>query len=559
MTIKMSGGVFTSFEGKAMNNKTAVGYSRVSIEKLVKEEYLQTQKEKIQAYCRFKSWELKDIYVEEDIRDAAEIRPRLDKLLADAANHEFDIVIVTDLNRFGRDLLDLKQNIEALKSFGISFVSIDDGIDGASSSDGDLIINLLGAIYRFERDSIIQRTQKKRLAEWKGKRTFVGSLPYCYTWNKKTQQVETISDEVAVYQRIVTSFLDLGVSLTKLALELEKESVPTRRLGNKWCTGVLSQILSYDVYCTGRLVTKNAVYDCKPLIYPSKWNALQEKLKDAKSRSGRPAKAAEVFLLHGLLQCGHCGSKIMTHYSPVPRKSGEYLRRYVCYWHEANPSKLAGHPRCPLERLSADNLEEQVMRSLQRHLLDFNPNPKRWDEKEKELQQEIALLENEKREWNSSFENLDRLRKETNFDPVAWVKMYEDDTAAVQRIERNISEKRDELGKVGQSKSDAEFLCEFGTEVLAHLRIFVQNILTAPLQVRQRLIAGSIAGRIVVKSLPDGLYEISIPWRFNLPLLRQILNEVTPPQPPTGTDGGAVSRDLEERWKLHFGSRTNPM
>ena len=114
--------------------------------------------------------------------------------------------------------------------------------------------------------------------------------------------------------------------------------------------------------------------------------------------------------------------------------------------------------------------------------------------------------------------------------------MFHEDTTAKQRIAMNLVERRDELEKVTRSKSEQEFLRKFRDEAVDHLHLFIEHIMAAPLQVKQKLISGSIEGKITIKSLSDGGFEISIPWKLSLPLLQEILNEVTPPD--DGPQGG---------------------
>ena len=60
------------------------------------------------------------IYADEGISGTkVKKRKEFQKLMEDAKNGEFDMVLVKDISRFARNTVDLLQNIRSLKSMGI--------------------------------------------------------------------------------------------------------------------------------------------------------------------------------------------------------------------------------------------------------------------------------------------------------------------------------------------------------------------------------------------------------------------------------------------------------
>ncbi len=55
-------------------------------------------------YAARKGWQIYDFYVDEDYSGADRDRPSFDRLLRDAKNREFTIVLCKTQNRFLRDL-----------------------------------------------------------------------------------------------------------------------------------------------------------------------------------------------------------------------------------------------------------------------------------------------------------------------------------------------------------------------------------------------------------------------------------------------------------------------
>lgn len=83
-------------------------------------------------------------------------RPELDKLLEQL--RPGDKVVVYKLDRLGRSLKHLIEQVEDFKSKGIEFESLQEKID-TTSSTGNLIFHIFGAIAEFERGIIKERVQ----------------------------------------------------------------------------------------------------------------------------------------------------------------------------------------------------------------------------------------------------------------------------------------------------------------------------------------------------------------------------------------------------------------
>ncbi len=82
------------------------------------------------------------------------------KGLADALSHlrAGDTLVVWRLDRLGRTLPHLIETVEDLKARGIGFKSLTESIDTTTSA-GQLIFHLFGALAEFERNLIRERTQ----------------------------------------------------------------------------------------------------------------------------------------------------------------------------------------------------------------------------------------------------------------------------------------------------------------------------------------------------------------------------------------------------------------
>lgn len=70
-----------------------------------------------------------------------------------------DTLIVTKLDRIGRDSIDVQQTVQWFLTEGIRLVVLQLGNLDLTSSAGSLMVKMLAAVADFERDLIIERTQ----------------------------------------------------------------------------------------------------------------------------------------------------------------------------------------------------------------------------------------------------------------------------------------------------------------------------------------------------------------------------------------------------------------
>jgi DNA invertase Pin-like site-specific DNA recombinase len=95
------------------------------------------------------------VYVDK-LSGARDSRPALNDLMFAARQHCFNAVIVWKLDRLGRSLQHLMQIIQEFKSNKIDFICTSQPIDTTTSS-GELVFHIFGAIAQFERELIVER------------------------------------------------------------------------------------------------------------------------------------------------------------------------------------------------------------------------------------------------------------------------------------------------------------------------------------------------------------------------------------------------------------------
>lgn len=107
-----------------------------------------------------------------------------------------DTLIVTKLDRLGRDSLDVQKNIQWFKESGIRLVVLQLGNLDLTSSSGALIVGVLSSIAAFERELLIERTQAG-LARAKAQGKKLGRKPKI-SQEQRLEIVQSVKDGVSI-------------------------------------------------------------------------------------------------------------------------------------------------------------------------------------------------------------------------------------------------------------------------------------------------------------------------------------------------------------------------
>ncbi|MGO9373011.1 MAG: recombinase family protein [Syntrophobacteraceae bacterium] len=552
--------------------KRAVGYIRVSSPKQVEGHGLETQRNQIIEYCSRKEngFQQGEIYEDAGVSGAKIRREDFERLMEDAHQHKFDVVVCADLTRFGRSATDLHVNVQKLKDLKIEFHCIKGSIKITSEHDAfsNFQFSMLTAVAEFEREMIFIRTHDTRDALRQSKRIFVGQLPFGYEWNGETEEIVQIEDEIKVYKRMVEYYLDLEKSLMDIALQLNKERKPTKK-GSKWDAPSVSKLFHYTIYkgeiiCNTKFMDAKGkilcdkpqedwvYYDAPEAITSKRWNELQNRLSSGAKRSGKPSKYKNKFLLHKLMNCGICGAGInCVEHSPSKR------RYYQCRWRSVPPKTLELHNRsqCKLPPVPAEFLESLVY-SIFRSGLGLNDKsgeiiakPIDFGKSIEQKQYIVGKIKAEIAENEKAIRNLIKFvksaKEDDNLEP-ARTEQRECDSM-LKSLRHELKEEQEKLAILMEKQDEQELLAQIVNNPEEKAGI-IRQLDELSFHNKQRLLAGSITAPIIIsgdKELRAHLVEhlwmqieatgpagqtldIDVglpPLRLNRPLLHDIFGE----------------------------------
>lgn len=337
------------------------------------------------------NWVVYDTYKDEDLSGAGEYRPGYERLISDANNKKFEIVLCKTQHRFTRDLEVVEKVIHSdFKRLGIRFVGVVDGADtdNKGNKKSRQINGLVNEWYIESISEDIRNTfQAKREAG-----QFIGSFaPFGYKKNPDNKH-QLIEDKEAadVVRKIFKLYLE-GYGTHTIAQILTDEGIPKpseykKQNGSKlkipkvskyglWGHTTINRILRNPVYIgtleQGKETTVSykdrtriskpksewtIVKNChEPIISKSDFYKVQEDI-DSKRRVQKKQPKAHIFA--NKLRCGECGGSMLR--SATNTRNNKRQEMQYAYFKCKN-GHLSGNRICDYRnRISYDDLYNSV-------------------------------------------------------------------------------------------------------------------------------------------------------------------------------------------------------
>jgi DNA invertase Pin-like site-specific DNA recombinase len=143
-------------------------YARVSTLNGHQDPSMQTRE--LEEYCQRRGWQIHDLYVDNGVSGKKDSRPELNRMMQDAHERRFSVVVVWRFDRFARSVSHLLRALETFNALGVQFVSLSEQVD-TSTPTGKMVFTVLGAVAELERNLIVERVRAGlRHARAKGKR-----------------------------------------------------------------------------------------------------------------------------------------------------------------------------------------------------------------------------------------------------------------------------------------------------------------------------------------------------------------------------------------------------
>jgi site-specific DNA recombinase len=311
-------------------------YTRKSTEEGLDQDFnsLDAQRESAEAYVasqRHEGWFcLPDRYDDGGYTGGNMDRPALKRLLVDIEAGRVDCVVTYKVDRLSRSLLDFAKMMGRFEEHGVTFVSVTQQFNSATSM-GRLVLNVLLSFAQFEREIISERTRDKiaatrRKGKWTGGHPLLG-----YDVDPRGSFLVVNEDEAARVREIFALYLE-HEGLIPVIQELERRGWLTKRWvtrkghtrgGRLFTKTSLYQLLSNVVYA-GKVKYKHEIHDGEHsgIVDPGVWRQVQALLQRNGRNARVPVRNKVGALLRGLLRCVPCGCIMTPTYTrPATRPS----------------------------------------------------------------------------------------------------------------------------------------------------------------------------------------------------------------------------------------------
>ena len=190
-------------------------------------------------------WELVGTYIDEGITGtSAEKREQFMRMIADAKNDKFDLIITREVSRFARNTVDTLQYTRELRRIGVEVFFLNDNIK-TFDGDGELRLTIMATLAQDEsRKTSIRVKSGQQTSMEKGVVYGNGNI----LGYKRVGKEMVIDPEQAKTVRLIYDLYLAGNGLTKIKYELESRGIKTALGKRYWSATVISGVLQNTFY-----------------------------------------------------------------------------------------------------------------------------------------------------------------------------------------------------------------------------------------------------------------------------------------------------------------------
>ena len=300
-------------------------YMRVSTEDQAREGFsLPEQKERLEAYCKFKGFVIKDYYTDAGISaKTGNYRPEFERLKEDIKSKKINTIIALKQDRITRSIFDWEELMRFLEKNDAYLDCVNDDIN-TTNANGKMVSRILMSVSQQEIERTSERT-KVGLAGAIKQGHIPHQAPLGYKHENKKLVIDHLTKDVVIR---IFELYHKGMSYQKISTLFNKEQV----LGKtNWRDSSIVAILENEIY-KGDFVhgkrTKHPTYYenvVEPIVSKEMWEECQvQKKKNSKSY-----QRTLTYLFLQKLRCPKC-NRILGG-KATQKKNGNIYYYYYCH------------------------------------------------------------------------------------------------------------------------------------------------------------------------------------------------------------------------------------
>ena len=511
-------------------NLRVCAYARVSTEK---EEQINSYNSQLKYYEeKIKSrsdWTYVGIYADEGITGTLDYkRDNFMRMMQDATENKFDMIITKSISRFGRNTVDTLKYVRLLKEKGITIYFEEENINTLELS-GEVMLTVMSAMAQQESENISSHVKlglqmKQKRGELIG---YNGCLGYVY--DKETKKISVNYQEAEIVRYIFERYCQ-GVGCTTIAKELTAMKYKTPTGKKQWHDSTIRGILKNEKYkgdvLQGKTYTTDPISHRRvvnmgeenqyyiqehhePIISERMFNQAQEILQKRGGVRGsgrRKGNFSRKYPFSSRLYCGFCGSLL------TRRNWHSGTTNSITVWHCMEFVKH-GKENCPYCKAMKENIIEEAFTESYKLLCNNNKELIQTFLKEMEeiIQEEsnessINKLEEEKQTLKDKIDKLIDL----NLNGTITLEMLKDKKAKLQNKINKIEKEQEHLQlEVEDSISLNQGLNKFKTlfkdnEIMSEFDKDVFELMIEKVIIGEKETDGNINPRVITFILKSG-------------------------------------------------------
>lgn len=437
---------------------------------------IQNQKSMLLQYSLEHGWEVYNIYSDDDYTGSDRRRPEFNRLLEDAKNRKFDIVLCKTQSRFTRELELVEKYIHGLfPIWGIRFISIVDNADTANKGNkkSRQINGLVNEWYLEDMSENIRSVLTNRRVNG----FHIGAFAlYGYKKDPDQKGHLIIDEEAAAVVREVFTLFAQGYGKTAIARMLNDRGIPNpteyKRLhglryqqpktknSTLWKYFAISDMLINEIYIGNMVQGKygSVSYKTKqnkprpksewyivegthePIIDRELWDRVQALVE----QKAKPFDVGTIGLFARKARCANCGYTMRSsknrgrHYLQC---SNRHVAKDACIGSFISVDKLEGLVIDELNRLAAEYLDKDELEQN----IEFCDN---LQGQKKRLLADMSAYEKKIAEYSKGIRELYMDKVKGLISESDFVELSKDFTTEKERLERVMIDGQKQLAEI---------------------------------------------------------------------------------------------------------------
>lgn len=326
-------------------------YDRVSTDIQVEEGLsLEAQQKALIEYAHAHNYRIVDIYTDEGLtaRKKLQNRKELLRLLDDVKQDKIDLILVTKLDRWFRNIRDYHNTQEILEAHNCNWKTIYEEYD-TTTANGRFAINIMLSVNENECDRDSDRIREVFRLKIARNEWLNGKNPCGYIQDAGHHLVKDPDKQDMVQDMFDTYFTNFSKTRT---ITYIRDKYPAAPSGSN-----MAKMFQHEIYAGIR----NGIQICEGYITKEQFDLIQ-KTSGLRRRNIEP----RTYLFSKLIRCPHCNQCLTAFNKKNVKKSGNiyYYKSYRC------SNKWTDHPKPSIsesvvERYLLENIELELDKQIQ--------------------------------------------------------------------------------------------------------------------------------------------------------------------------------------------------